>query len=442
MMGNLGLALSDAKSGYFTLLAIAAVWLVAGWAADRTSHRIAQLWAAAALVVLGTANGVAIMRYDVRWWPLIGGAWGAGEWIAVLLWVAALVLTFRSRSRGRNLGLGILACSIAAFAFGLVAASTGVSNHAGKLCLGQSRMIGPWTVTLRAIKPVADAQYTGVQATLILRTGPGAGIEVRPEQRDYPLAGRSADAGSVNMVRWNGELWVKARSSQEKPECIDVSLAWRPFAQWLRYGAWLSLAAAAQLLAAACHTACWRAAAWQRIMMRREDRLRPAVAAGYRATAWQPVALALMLGLIAMGWQLSQPSSAKSGNGGFINGPAMIAARQSLFPGPHLANRWLIIADALVRHGSFGDAAQVLQGAVENQPDNAEAWLALGDALYGHAGGQFVPAAELAYYRADRAFYHGTRDSNSANLSASTMSRSGRSAAAKRWLRLHPQPAT
>jgi hypothetical protein len=441
MMGNLDMALSDSKSGYFTLLAIAAVWLVAGWAADRTSHRIAQLWAAAALVVLGIANGVAIMRYDVPWWPLIGEAWGAGEWIAVLLWVAALVLTFRSRSRGRNLALVFLVCSIAAFAFGLIAASTGASNHAGRLCLGQSRMIGPWNASLRTIKPVAGAQYTGVQATLILRTGPGAEIEVRPEYRDYLLARGSTDAGSTNLVRWNGELWATARSSPENPECIDVSLAWRPFAQWLRYGAWLSLAAAALLLAAASRIACRRAAAWQRIMMRREDRSRPAILASYRRPAWQPVAVALMLGFIAMGWHLTQGSPSKSGNGGFINGPAMIAARQSLFPGPHLANRWLIIADALVRHDSFGDAAQVLQGAVEKQSDNAEAWLALGDALYGHAGGQFVPAAELAYYRADRAFYHGTRDSNSANLSASTMSRSGRSAAAKRWLRLHPQPA-
>ena len=80
----------------------------------------------------------------------------------------------------------------------------------------------------------------------------------------------------------------------------------------------------------------------------------------------------------------------------------MIAARQSLFGGPHADNRWLVIADALARHGQFGEAAQVLKGAVDKEPHNAEAWLALGDALYGHAGGEMVAAAELAYDRADQ----------------------------------------
>jgi hypothetical protein len=441
MMSALGLARFDGQSGYLTLLAIAAVWLVTGWAASRASHRTARLWAAAAMVVLASANGVAIVRSETPWWPLIDGDWRAAEWLAVISWIGVLALIYRTRQRGRNPGLIIMVCAIAAFAFGLIAASTGASNHRGRLCLGQSRVIGPWTATLTAIKPVVDAQYTGIQATLFLRTGQGAGIVARPEHRDYILTGHSADAGSANLVRWNGEVRVKARSTPEHPECIEVLLAWRPFSQWLQYSAWLSLAGAAELLAAACRTVRGRAVAWQRIAMRREDWVRPAVATGYRALAWQPVVIALALGLTAVGWYLSQTSRAKSADGGPIDGPAMIAARQSLFPGPRLANRWLIIADALARHGSFGDAAQVLQGAVENQPDNAEAWLALGDALYGHADGRLVPAAQLAYYRADQAFYPATRDGEGANLSATAMARSGRVAAAQRWLGLRPPAA-
>lgn len=390
-------------TGYLTLLAISAVWLVAGWAVWRTSHRTARLWASAALTALASANAAAILRSDEPWWPLISGAWSAAEWTAAILWIAALVLIFRARQRGRNPGLAIMVCAIAVFAIALGAASTGASNQTGKLCLGQSGSIGPWTATLRAIKPVADPQYTGVQATLSLRTGVGVPHEVQAEQRAYLLAGRSPHAGSATLVRSNGELRVDVRSSPENPDCTDISLAWRPFAQWLRYGAWLSLAGAVLLLAAACRSACWRAAAWERIAMRREDRTRPALAAVYRAPAWLPVGIALVLGLIGMCWQLAQPVPVISGKAGPIDGPAMIAARQSLFSGPHNSNRWLVIADALARHGSFGDAAQVLQGATEKEPDNAEAWQALGDALYGHAGGRLVPAATLAYYRADRA---------------------------------------
>jgi hypothetical protein len=62
----------------------------------------------------------------------------------------------------------------------------------------------------------------------------------------------------------------------------------------------------------------------------------------------------------------------------------------------------MVIADALARHGQYGDAAGVLLGAVEKDPDNAEAWLALGNALVGHAEGTLTPPALYAYRRAAR----------------------------------------
>ncbi len=438
MIPELGLAPFVAQPRFLALLAIGAVWLVVGWSVYRTSRRAARLWAAAALVALAAANVVEIVRSEGPWWPLIDRAWSVLDWLAVIDWIAALVLIFRARQRGRQAGLAILSCAIAAFAFGLVAAETGHSSHSGSLCLGQSRSIGPWTAALRAIKPVADKEYTGVQAELSLRSGNGRMVEAHPEQRNYIVGGHSPHAGSDTLLRWNGELLVESRSSRANPDCIAVKLEWRPLAQWLRYGAWLSLVGAALLFAAACHSAWWRAAAWERIAMRREDRTRRTVPAVYRRPAWQPVAIALALGLIGFAWQagprpLHDPIA--SGKRAAVDGPAMIAARQSLFGGPHLDNRWIVIADALVRHGQFGDAAQILQGAVEKEPDNAEAWLAMGDALYGHARGGMVPAAELAYDRADRA---AAREGNAAMLAGTAMARSGRIEDARYWFGRRP----
>ena len=62
-----------------------------------------------------------------------------------------------------------------------------------------------------------------------------------------------------------------------------------------------------------------------------------------------------------------------------------------------------MIADALARHGQYADAAEVLRGAVERDPGNAEAWLAMGNALVGHAEGTISPAALYAYGEAARA---------------------------------------
>ena len=66
-------------------------------------------------------------------------------------------------------------------------------------------------------------------------------------------------------------------------------------------------------------------------------------------------------------------------------------------------NKWVIIADGLARNGRYADAAEVLRGAVENDPKNSEAWLAMANALMAHAEGTVTPAALYAYRRAAKA---------------------------------------
>ena len=63
----------------------------------------------------------------------------------------------------------------------------------------------------------------------------------------------------------------------------------------------------------------------------------------------------------------------------------------------------LVTADAFARHGQNAEAAGILLGAVDKQPKDAQAWLALGNALVAHADGALTPAALYAYRRADAA---------------------------------------
>jgi cytochrome c-type biogenesis protein CcmH len=63
----------------------------------------------------------------------------------------------------------------------------------------------------------------------------------------------------------------------------------------------------------------------------------------------------------------------------------------------------MVIGDALARNGQYGEAAGVILGAVERDPKNADAWLAMANALVGHAEGNLTPAAFYAYGRAAQA---------------------------------------
>ena len=85
-------------------------------------------------------------------------------------------------------------------------------------------------------------------------------------------------------------------------------------------------------------------------------------------------------------------------------GQFLVEARTNLRPeGIPTGNRWLIISDGLARNGRYIDAAQLLRGAIEDNPGDSEAWLALGNVLLAHADGALTPPALYAYRRAVKA---------------------------------------
>lgn len=120
--------------------------------------------------------------------------------------------------------------------------------------------------------------------------------------------------------------------------------------------------------------------------------------------AWAAVATALFIGLAGYALQASPglPGAPKAGAQTMADDPAaLVAARRGLEAKPGMpGDKWLVIGDALARNGQFADAAAVMLGAVEKDPKNGEAWLAIANSLVAHADGMLTPAAMLAYQRA------------------------------------------
>ncbi|HOB13709.1 MAG TPA: cytochrome C biosynthesis protein [Novosphingobium sp.] len=122
---------------------------------------------------------------------------------------------------------------------------------------------------------------------------------------------------------------------------------------------------------------------------------------------WEAIGAALALGLAGFAFQAtpSQPGAPKAAvadrNGG---GAALVEERQAL---ARLASqksaqpdRWLLTPDAMTRNGDYADSASLLRKVVEDNPGNAEAWVALGNNLALHADGTPTPAALYAYRQA------------------------------------------
>lgn len=120
---------------------------------------------------------------------------------------------------------------------------------------------------------------------------------------------------------------------------------------------------------------------------------------------WTTVATALALGLA--GYALQASPGLRGAPAAPVEQPGeagwqMVDLRKEMVAGPmRSTSDNLIIADGFARRGKYRDAAVVLRGAVADNPRDAEAWLALGNALVEHADGALTRPALLAFRRAE-----------------------------------------
>lgn len=128
----------------------------------------------------------------------------------------------------------------------------------------------------------------------------------------------------------------------------------------------------------------------------------------WKTEGWLAVGAALVAGLAGYAAQ-GHPGLAGSPRyaipePAFENPGALVQARLSLSGQTGLPSDGNILrADAYVRNGQFADAVDWLRVAVEKDPNNSEAWLALGNALVAHAEGMLSPSALYAYRKAAEA---------------------------------------
>lgn len=123
-------------------------------------------------------------------------------------------------------------------------------------------------------------------------------------------------------------------------------------------------------------------------------------------SGWEAIGAALLLGVAGYALQgrpdlpAAPKLPAESAAG---NAAALVEARKALDGQVRSrggGSNWIVVSDALARHGQYSDAAGILVGALAKDPNNSDAWLALGNALVGHAEGTLSPASLYAYNRA------------------------------------------
>lgn len=114
---------------------------------------------------------------------------------------------------------------------------------------------------------------------------------------------------------------------------------------------------------------------------------------------------ALLFGLAGYAWQGSPGAPAAPGQPTAEmqdTGALMVEARREFFDPDKLPSRYLVTSDAFARRGDWMAAAGFARSALADNPNDVEAWTALGNALTDHAEGRLTPAALYAYGEAQR----------------------------------------
>lgn len=124
-------------------------------------------------------------------------------------------------------------------------------------------------------------------------------------------------------------------------------------------------------------------------------------------SGWEAIGAALLFGIAGYGLQASPglDGAPKAPVQQFAADPGALVEARGAVSDSELppSNKWVVIADGLARNGQFANAAQVLLGALDDDPENGEAWLALANALVAHADGLLTPASLYAFQKASSA---------------------------------------
>lgn len=122
-------------------------------------------------------------------------------------------------------------------------------------------------------------------------------------------------------------------------------------------------------------------------------------------SAWALFGAALLFGLAGYALQGSPGLAGSPKLAGMQNNAgntALVDSRRQMFNPDRPPGRYVTVADGFARRGQYEDAAGILSGAVSQNSNDGEAWLALANALVEHADGSLTPAALYAYGQAQK----------------------------------------
>lgn len=156
--------------------------------------------------------------------PLLGLALGLGLLIASLLPL-----------RGRKLrtvklplwGMVVAHLGVAVSLLGMASEAAFTQERLVAARLGEAVQVGPWTVKVDRVSPVAGPNWTAIEANMQARYEDGAPVELHPQARSFWSPPQETNESAL-VTRWNGQLYA-VLGEQAEDGRWQLRLWWKPF---------------------------------------------------------------------------------------------------------------------------------------------------------------------------------------------------------------------
>ena len=211
------------------MLVVMAVGPLLRWRQDRID-RIGKEIALFAALVLAALILTSLLA-DIALLPLLGLALGVGLAVASLMPLRGRKL---ARTPLATWGMVTAHFGIAVALIGMTSESAFTSERLAAVEEGGSTSVGPWTVVLQGVEPVAGPNWTAIQGRVSASYDGGEPVVLTPQSRNF-WAPPQQTTESALVTRWNGQLYavVGDRSPDGR---WQLRLWWKPFVTLIWYG--------------------------------------------------------------------------------------------------------------------------------------------------------------------------------------------------------------
>ncbi len=182
-------------------------------------------------LLMAVASGILVAWSGVGLLPFLGLVLASGLAVASLL-----PLRDRSLKRTPLAVWGMVAAhlGVAVALFGMASESAFSEEKLIAVNPGDTAKVGPWTVTLNRIEPVAGPNWTALQGDMTARYKDGNPMEIAPQSRSF-WAPPQQTSESALVTRWNGQLYAVIGDEAEDGRW-QLRLWWKPFVTLIWFG--------------------------------------------------------------------------------------------------------------------------------------------------------------------------------------------------------------